>query len=93
VFGAQLKKLRLARGITATKVIAQLGILGWEVGHSTYSNLEAGHRLLADTELMLILRVLKADLSDLRVPKIKVQKSATLKKRSGSRRKSPLNRP
>jgi len=88
VFGSQLKKLRLARGITATKVIAQLGILGWEVGHSTYSNLEAGHRLLADTELILILRVLKADLSDLREPKMKIQKPAAAKKRPGARRKS-----
>ncbi|HVE16326.1 MAG TPA: helix-turn-helix transcriptional regulator [Chthoniobacterales bacterium] len=69
IFGPQLKKLRLARKITATKVIAQLGVLGWEVGHSTFSSLEAGNRILADTELALVLRVLKADLTDLRLPR------------------------
>lgn len=54
--------------MAATEVIAQLGVLGWEVGHSTYSSLEAGDRIIADIELALILRVLKADLKDLRLP-------------------------
>ncbi len=53
----------------ATAMIAKLGVLGWEVGHSTFSTLEAGHRILADTELALILQVLKANLSDLRIPR------------------------
>ncbi len=69
IFGPQLKKLRAAKGVAATEVIAQLGVLGWEVGHSTFSTLEAGDRILADTELALILQVLKANLSDLRLPK------------------------
>ena len=73
IFGPQLKKLRLARGVAATDVIAQLGVLGWEVGHSTFSTLEAGDRILADTELALILQVLKANLSDLRLPKKRKQ--------------------
>lgn len=68
IFGPQFKKLRQAKAITATEVIAKLGVLGWEVGHSTYSSLEAGDRIIADTELALILRVLKADLKDLRLP-------------------------
>ena len=55
--------------MTATEVIAQLGVLGWEVGHSTYSSLEAGQRIIADTELALILSVLKAGLGDLRLPR------------------------
>ena len=55
--------------MTATKVIAKLGVLGWDVGHSTFSSLEAGDRILADTELVLVLRVLHADLSDLRLPR------------------------
>jgi transcriptional regulator with XRE-family HTH domain len=69
IFGPQLKKLRISQGVTATKVIAQLGVLGWDVGHSTFSSLEAGDRILADTELVLVLRVLHADLSDLRLPR------------------------
>ncbi len=69
IFGPQLKKLRTAKGVAATEVIAQLGVLGWEVGHSTFSTLEAGDRILADTELALILQVLKANLTDLRLPR------------------------
>ena len=68
IFGPQLKKLQQAKPMAATEVIAQLGVLGWEVGHSTYSSLEAGNRIIADIELALILRVLKADLKDLRLP-------------------------
>lgn len=69
IFGPQLKKLRNAKGVSATDVIAKLGVLGWEVGHSTFSTLEAGDRILADTELALILQVLKANLGDLRLPR------------------------
>ncbi|OJV09489.1 MAG: hypothetical protein BGO12_16880 [Verrucomicrobia bacterium 61-8] len=69
IFGPQLKKLRLAKKMTATEVIAQLGVLGWDVGHSTYSSLEAGDRIIADTELALILKVLKAGLGELRLPR------------------------
>jgi transcriptional regulator with XRE-family HTH domain len=69
IFGPQLKKLRLASGVTATDMIARLGVLGWEIGHSTFSTLESGNRILADTELFLILQVLKADLSVLRLPR------------------------
>ncbi|MBN8711191.1 MAG: helix-turn-helix transcriptional regulator [Verrucomicrobia bacterium] len=69
IFGPQLKKLRLAKKMTATEVIAQLGVLGWDVGHSTYSSLEAGDRIIAATELALILKVLKAGLGELRLPR------------------------
>ena len=69
IFGPQLKKLRLIKRMTATEVIAQLGVLGWDVGHSTYSSLESGQRIIADTELALILNVLKVGLGDLRLPR------------------------
>lgn len=69
IFGPQLKELRVSKGLTATEVIAQLGVLGWEVGHSTYSSLEAGDRIIADTELALILKVLKVGLEALRLPR------------------------
>jgi hypothetical protein len=69
IFGPQLKKLRTTKGITATDAIAQLNVLGWDVGHSTFSTLEAGGRILADTELMLILQVLRCNLADLRLPR------------------------
>ncbi|MBE2203944.1 MAG: helix-turn-helix domain-containing protein [Chthoniobacterales bacterium] len=68
-FGAALRRMRVARGLSATDVIAQLGVLGWEVAASSYSQLESGQRILADIELLLILKVLGAELKDLDVPK------------------------
>jgi transcriptional regulator with XRE-family HTH domain len=65
VFGGKLREIRVSRGMKATAVIARLGVLGWPVSSSTYSQIEGGRRILADTELMLILRVLNAGLSDL----------------------------
>jgi len=68
VFGPQLKKMRLERNLSATEVIAQLNVLGWDVANSSYSQLEAGDRILGDLELLLILKVLKADFRDLKPP-------------------------
>lgn len=61
--------MRVARGLSATEVIAKLGVRGWEVAASSYSQLESGQRILADIELLLILEVLGAELKDLEVPK------------------------
>lgn len=61
--------MRVARGLSATEVIAKLGRRGWEVAASSYSQLESGQRILGDIELLLILEVLGAELKDLEVPK------------------------
>jgi transcriptional regulator with XRE-family HTH domain len=66
VFGPQLKKMRQVRGLAATEVVAQLNVLGWDVAASSYSQFEAGDRILSDLELLLILKVLKADFRDLK---------------------------
>jgi transcriptional regulator with XRE-family HTH domain len=65
LFGPKLKALRIAKGLTAVQVIARLGARGWDIGASTYSALESGDRIIADTELMLICKVLGVTLSDL----------------------------
>jgi len=46
-------------------MVARLCVQGWEISESTYSHIESGRRILSDTELMRILRVLKLKLSDL----------------------------
>jgi hypothetical protein len=60
--------MRVARGLSASEVIARLGARGWEVAASSYSQLESGQRILGDIELLLILEVLGAELKDLKVP-------------------------
>jgi len=69
IFGPRLKELRLERGLAATALMAKLEIHGWTLLPSSLSDLEAGRRSITDIELMLILKVLKADLIDLLPPK------------------------
>ena len=65
LFGPRLKEIRLGRGMSAVALIAKLEINGWSLLPSSLSDLEAGRRSLTDVELMLLLKVLRADLSDL----------------------------
>jgi transcriptional regulator with XRE-family HTH domain len=64
-FGKKLKELRLAAGISLRDFAAKLETLGWEVSEGTWAHVEAGRRILSDTELLLALRVLRKKLSDL----------------------------
>jgi len=65
IFGPRLKSVRLSKGISATEMVARLGVLGWEVANSSLSQIESGSRILGDRELLLILKVLGLKLSDL----------------------------
>lgn len=60
--------MRRARGLSAAQIITQLNVLGWDVSPSSYSQIESGDRILGDVELLLILKVLKVDFHDLKVP-------------------------
>jgi transcriptional regulator with XRE-family HTH domain len=64
-FGKKLKELRLGRGISLRDMAAKLEAAGWEVSEGTWGHVEAGRRILSDTELMLALRVLRLKLADL----------------------------
>lgn len=64
-FGPKLKEIRLSKGITATFIIGKLQRQGWSVSNYTYTQIEAGKRILGDTELVMILAVLGLRLRDL----------------------------
>jgi len=64
-FGPKLKALRLAQGLTLGEVVAKLGVRGWEITETNLGHIEAQRRSLTDTELLALLKVLKASLSDL----------------------------
>lgn len=64
-FGRRLKALRLGEKISLRDFVARLGAAGWEVSEGTWGHVEAGRRILSDTELMLALRVLRKRLHDL----------------------------
>lgn len=69
IFGPRLKEIRLERGMAAVALIAKLEIHGWALLPSSLSDLEAGRRSITDVELMLLLKILRTDLSDLQPPK------------------------
>lgn len=64
-FGPKLKVLRLAAGLTLRDVVAKLGVRGWEISETNLGHIEAQRRTLTDIELLALLKVLKARLSDL----------------------------
>jgi len=49
-------------------LVARLQRLGWDVGEDTITNVEIGRRILSDSELVLILKALRASLWDLTWP-------------------------
>ena len=57
--------MRLEKKMSATEMVAKLGVLGWEVANSSLSQIESGARILGDVELTLMLKVLGKRLSDL----------------------------
>jgi len=61
--------MRVERGLSAVDVVAKLEVLGWDVAPSSYSQIESGQRILGDLELLMILKVLGAELAGLEVPK------------------------
>lgn len=64
-FGPKIKALRQALGLTLGEVVAKLGVRGWEISETNLGHIEAQRRTLTDTELLALLKVLKARLSDL----------------------------
>lgn len=57
--------MRHVKEIGLRDMVARLGARGWAISESAYAHLEAGRRIISDCELMLILRVLGADLTAL----------------------------
>lgn len=65
VFGRKLRALRLQRSVGLQDMVAKLQASGWDIGEINYAHMEAGRRIIADAELVLILKTLKARLRDL----------------------------
>jgi len=65
VLGPKLRNVRESRGIKATFIIKKLQLQGWSVSSYVYTQIEAGNRILADTELLMICSILDIKLGDL----------------------------
>lgn len=67
-YGGDLRAIRLAKRITAQTLCAKLQLKGWDVSEDVINSIEAGRRILADSELTLILLCLRAKPADLPWP-------------------------
>jgi transcriptional regulator with XRE-family HTH domain len=74
--GAQVRKLRYARGWTQEQLVAKCGTAGWDVSRGTLAKVEAAVRSVSDRELLVMANVLMATPNDLYPPQ-SIRKSAS----------------
>lgn len=63
--GGKIRELRRARKLTLKDLAAKLETRGWEISDKVLGHIENGRRIITDTELLLILRVLGRNWRDL----------------------------
>jgi hypothetical protein len=68
VFGADIRRVRLGKGLRQNEVAVRLQLAGWDLGSDVLSLIESGQRGITDIELVMLLRALDANLADLRIP-------------------------
>lgn len=69
-FGAEIRRLRRAKGLTQGELAARLQAGGWDVGLDALSQIETRKRTLTDSELLRILIALRASWAEVNLPKI-----------------------
>jgi len=65
VVGKRIKEIREKSGITQEQLAIRLEVTGWQVDRFLISKIERGERQVLDTEVRLIAKVLKVDVSNL----------------------------
>jgi len=66
VFGPVLKNLRQRKGLTISRVALQAQISKeWDLDETSLGHIEAGRRTITDAELLFLLQIYEARLSDL----------------------------
>jgi len=65
VVGPHVRKLRYQRNITQESLAARCGVLGWDLSRATLSKIEAQLRCVTDTELELLAKALKVEITEL----------------------------
>ena len=68
IVGPQVRRLRVAAGLSQEALAGRLQVAGWDLSRAGLSKIEAGLRLVIDAEAVVLARVLGVALDDL-VPK------------------------
>lgn len=69
VVGPQVRKLRYRQGTTQEALAARCGVSGWDLSRATLSKIEAQLRCVTDTELEILAKALKVQITELFPPK------------------------
>ena len=65
VIGPQIKHLREQNQMTQADLTAQCNIIGWNISRSTLAKIESQVRRVTDSEVELMAKALKVDISKL----------------------------
>jgi hypothetical protein len=63
--GPQVRRIRLAAGLSQAALTAKLQIAGWDISRGGVSKIESRLRLVNDAEVFLLAKVLQCSLVDL----------------------------
>lgn len=73
--GPQVRRIRLAAGLSQAALAAKLQIAGWDISRGGVSKIESRLRLVNDAEVFLLTRVLQCSLDGLFPSKVTSIKS------------------
>lgn len=65
VVGPQVRRLRMAAGLSQEALVAKLQVAGWDLSRAGLSKIEAGLRRVNDAEAWMLAKVLGCPLADL----------------------------
>lgn len=65
VVGAQVRRLRVARGMSQADLAASCQRAGWDIGRVVIAKIEGGTRWVCDSELLELAKALSCSLAEL----------------------------
>lgn len=69
IIGPQVRKARVAAGLTQDLLAARCGALGWDISRATLAKIEARVRCVTDAELWMLAEAVGCQLESLYPPK------------------------
>jgi transcriptional regulator with XRE-family HTH domain len=68
IVGPQVRKLRYQQALTQEMFAARCALLGWDLSRGTLSKIEAQLRCISDSELVILAKALKVEVSAILPP-------------------------
>ena len=63
--GPQVRRLRMAAGLTQDDLAARCSVAGFDIGRASVSHIETGLRGVSDLEMVLLAKALRVAITDL----------------------------